>query len=231
MDRAGIHCFATPSEAVFAQVRTKVEDHLAVGGSRHRLPRANQIWMLAGFSLYEAFASLAPCLEVFPQATARMIGSGETHKSRRGGVGAQLSAAAAYTGWSRDPNLLPEIGYGPGHDLLDAYLAAWVAALDEQDRIAFGEPPDDVIWVPRVSGAQIVPPPTDRARNVGPRSQPAGLDMAGVQVCPGCHEKHFRRWPLGWDAHAAHTCKGLKETCPEKRKAEYKTRFAHLFRR
>jgi len=33
---------------------------------------------------------------------------------------------------------------------LDAYLSAWVASLEEPDRVAYGRPPDDAIWVPRV---------------------------------------------------------------------------------
>jgi len=38
-------------------------------------------------------------------------------------------------------------GYGPLHDRLDAYLAAWVASVGESEREALGSPPDDVIWI------------------------------------------------------------------------------------
>jgi hypothetical protein len=43
-------------------------------------------------------------------------------------------------------------------------------------------------------------------------------------------EKEFVRWPEGWDAHAAHKCKGLDGGSPESRKAEFKQRLGHLFR-
>ena len=35
---------------------------------------------------------------------------------------------------------------------LDAYLSAWVASLDQPERMPYGDPPGDVIWVPRVAG-------------------------------------------------------------------------------
>lgn len=71
-------------------------------------------------------------------------------------MAAQLAAAARHTGWpngSADDPTFADIAWAPGHDRLDAYLSAWVAALDEPDRIAYGTPPDDVIWVPRVTTA------------------------------------------------------------------------------
>lgn len=48
-------------------------------------------------------------------------------------------------------------------------------------------------------------------------------------VCPACRQKQFKRWPWGWDAHAAHGCSGLAATAPEDRKAEFKRRFAQYF--
>jgi hypothetical protein len=47
--------------------------------------------------------------------------------------------------------------------------------------------------------------------------------------CPGCGQKEFKRWPWGWDAHAAHSCQGLSATDPEERKAEFRRRFANYF--
>ena len=56
-------------------------------------------------------------------------------------------------------------------------------------------------------------------------------DVAHKRVlCPACMEKEFERWPEGWDAHAAHRCKGLSEGTPRERKAEFKHALAHLFR-
>ena len=56
-------------------------------------------------------------------------------------------------------------------------------------------------------------------------------DVAHRRVlCPACGVKVFKMWPEGWDAHAAHRCKGLSAVTEEERKAEYKSRFQHLFR-
>jgi hypothetical protein len=49
-------------------------------------------------------------------------------------------------------------------------------------------------------------------------------------LCPGCREMVFTRWPGGWDAHAATICAGIAADQPEARKAEFKQRFARLFR-
>jgi hypothetical protein len=49
-------------------------------------------------------------------------------------------------------------------------------------------------------------------------------------LCPACMEKEFERWPGGWDAHAAHSCKGVQGLSPEARKAEFKRVLGHLFR-
>lgn len=153
MDRAGISCFATPTVSEFEVILEKVRQHLASGGTENRIPHANQLWMLVGFRLFDRLTEIAPCIEVFPQATARVLGSGDIHKFKAGGVDSQLAEAARYTGWPRDdPRETPfeDIAFGPAHDRLDAYLSAWVAALDESDRLPFGSPPDDVIWTPRV---------------------------------------------------------------------------------
>ncbi len=55
--------------------------------------------------------------------------------------------------------------------------------------------------------------------------------VAGQRVlCPGCRELIFTSWPDGWDAHAAHKCSGLTRDGTRARKAEFKRRFAGLFR-
>jgi hypothetical protein len=48
-------------------------------------------------------------------------------------------------------------------------------------------------------------------------------------LCPGCHKMIFKKWPLGWDAHAATICAGIKSGDEKERKAYFKKRFAHLF--
>jgi len=59
----------------------------------------------------------------------------------------------------------------------------------------------------------------------------APADLAHKRVlCPACMEKEFAMWPEGWDAHAAHKCKGLDDGTAEARKAEFKRKLGHLFR-
>jgi hypothetical protein len=56
-------------------------------------------------------------------------------------------------------------------------------------------------------------------------------DVAHKRVlCPACMEKEFEKWPEGWDAHAAHRCKGVEGDSPQTRKAEFKRVLSHLFR-
>lgn len=52
-----------------------------------------------------------------------------------------------------------------------------------------------------------------------------------IMVCPACGVMKFKSWPMGWDAHAAFKCKGLREKDPELRKREFRDRFSHLFRK
>jgi len=55
--------------------------------------------------------------------------------------------------------------------------------------------------------------------------------VAGQRVlCPGCREMIFASWPEGWDAHATHKCSGVSPDGTRARKAEFKRRFAGLFR-
>jgi hypothetical protein len=56
-------------------------------------------------------------------------------------------------------------------------------------------------------------------------------DVAHRRVlCPACMDKVFEIWPEGWDAHAAHRCKGLDGSTPQERKAEFKQALGRLFR-
>ena len=135
------------------EIGRKARAHVVAGGHEAKMPHANQLWMLVGFSLFRELATLAECIEVFPQSIAHAIGAAHTHKSKAEGVAAQLAAASMYTGWPAAAHSGPsfdDICSGPAHDRLDAYLSAWVASLDEPERLPLGELPGDVIWVPRV---------------------------------------------------------------------------------
>jgi hypothetical protein len=155
LDSRRISCITTPDEVQFTAIRAKATAHLTQGGTIARMPHANQLWMLVGFALFTQLRIHWECLEVFPQATVALLGVAGIHKSKRDGLQAQLSAAARWTGWPDPPviSALHPIGYGSPHDQLDAYLAAWVASLGPSDREALGTPPNDVIWVPRLSMA------------------------------------------------------------------------------
>lgn len=231
LDNHGIQCFTTPSEEDFLRIRKKVAEHLRAGGGQSNPPHASQLWMQVGFALFRKLGGVAECIEVYPQATVRRLGVGTEHKFKPAAVERQLAAAAHHTGWpadrTEDPGL-EGIAFGPRHDRVDAYLAAWVAALDETDRVAFGTPPHDVIWIPRLSRAAA------HSRTEEPRSaKPVARSEARParrRTCPAC-SKEFAAFPLGWDGHAAYRCPGLSESNPEDRKREYKRRFGHLFGR
>lgn len=236
MDRAGINCFTTPSASEFEDIRARVRHYLAAGGAQGRMPHANQLWMLVGFRLFREFSGLCECIEVFPQATVRVLGSGQLHKFKRGAVEAQLAEVSRHTGWpSGEANrtVLADIAFGPSHDCLDAYLSAWVAALDEDKRVAFGSPPDDVIWTPREGEARFEKAPIWVSEPEAPAAPPipAPERPAAVhaRLCPACGRHEFKRWPFGWDAHAAHRCSGLQAVDPEERKHEFRRRYDHLF--
>ena len=228
MDRVGVSCIATPSRGAFKKIKEKVTTHLDEGGAESTIPHANQLWMLVGFALYKELSSVAECIEVFPQATVQALGVGHQHKSGRGVAEAQLSAAARFTGWPtqwvKDPQL-GEIAWGPAHDLVDAYLSAWTAALSESDRVALGTPPEDAIWIPRLPEGMGL----EGAAKGAEKQSEEESRAEHRRVCPACGEKEFRRWPFGWDAHAAHRCKGLREGTPDARKTEFRMRFQHLF--
>ncbi len=154
MDRRGISCFATPTRKDFAGKILAAKNHLAQGGKEARLPSANQLWMLVGFSLFRALENTFDCIEVFPQAIVRAIGCGGEHKSTQCGLADQIGQFAAATGQSESvvEASLSTIGFGSKHDRLDALLSAWVASLPAAQRAACGNPPNDAIWIPTVPG-------------------------------------------------------------------------------
>lgn len=151
MDARRVSCFATPSEAEFDAICAKGREHLASGGAENRLPHANQLWMLAGFALFERLSKEYECREVFPQAIVSALGVSKKHKSKKEGLALQVRAAADACGLSSHElrRALATSSYGSAHDRLDAYLSAWVASLPEEELEACGRTPGDVIWLPK----------------------------------------------------------------------------------
>jgi hypothetical protein len=153
MDERRISCFATPSQTEFEKIKTKAKRHLDDGGQENRLPHANQLWMLVGFALFEVLKEHYDCIEVFPQAIANALRARKVHKSKSEGISRQLTAVAKHSGWPFDKERmgLRQIAFGSLHDKLDAYLSAWVASLSKEDCVACGDPPTDVIWIPKLT--------------------------------------------------------------------------------
>jgi hypothetical protein len=195
--------------------------------------------MLVGFALFERLPGIAPCIEVFPNAIAHALRC-YLHKSKPGGVEAQLRAAAKHTGWPDSAHqavAFADIAWCPSHDRLDAYLSAWVASLPEKARSAYGDRGKDAIWVPNLENPAAFPDATHPVYQVAssdvthtecdaalPDVAPAVHDPSLSRSCPACNTKLFKRWPWGWDGHAA-VCSGLAGGDLEVRKAEFKRRF------
>ncbi len=151
LDANGISCITTPSRSEFGDIRLKAKAHLSVGGAVNRLPHANQLWMLVGFELFSTLEKKYRCLEVYPHAIAARLGCAPWPKSSKPGRRARLEAAAKVTAHSPTEldRILPKSAWGSGHDRLDALLSCWIASLPQEDLDAYGDPPQDVIWVPR----------------------------------------------------------------------------------
>jgi hypothetical protein len=151
LDRAGISCFSTPTRSEFHRILIEAQEHLDQGGAVTHMPHANKIWMLVGFDLFAEIRAEWECIEVYPQAIARSIGEGHTHKATVVGFAAQRQAFARVIGLSDDKLKvsLDTSGFGAAHDRLDAMMGAWVASLPDQDRIAYGNGTNDAIWIPR----------------------------------------------------------------------------------
>ena len=174
-------------------------------------------------------SKVAECIEVYPHAAVKQLGVADIHKSKGNQAELQLSAMSYYTGWPRTNDDWMQAGnicLGPMHDRVDAYCAAWVASLPEQERICFGEVErGDAIWIPKVDSMDRSTENTQTmSKPITEKKRP--FSNAGHQrPCPACHQHEFKRWPFGWDAHAAHRCTGLTEVEPETRKNEFKRRF------
>jgi hypothetical protein len=153
LDDRKISCITTPSSNEFTRIKEKAAAHLASGGLETHIPHTNQLWMLVGFALFKRLRQEWECLEVFPQATAATLSSAQKHKTTTAGLAEQLKSIARYTRWPEvlGASALRQIGYGSLHDCLDAYSAAWIASLGDAGREPLGAPPNDVIWVPRIT--------------------------------------------------------------------------------
>jgi hypothetical protein len=231
LDAAGISCFTTPSYKEFEVIVVKARHHLEDGQPLARIPHANQLWMLCGYALFAEFAKLTECREVYPQATVRVLGAGGVYKAKEQGLIEQLTAVSKHTGWPAgqvDVSALDKIGFGQRHDNLDAYLSAWIASLPRSQLEALGEPPDDVIWVPKI-GRSHLPSARIVKQRVDKKKVKGMVATSYAKVCPACNAFEFKRWPFGWDAHAAYKCTGLIATDPDARKAEFRKRFASEF--
>jgi hypothetical protein len=155
LDRRHISCITTPSDSEFDDLRRRAAEHLANGGSESELTGANQLWMMIGFALFSKLSEFWECIEVFPQAIAATLNANDIHKSKTDGLRAQLRAIAHHTRWPDSGGVqdLARVGFGSLHDKLDAYMAAWIASLDDQQREPIGVSPSDVIWVPRMNSS------------------------------------------------------------------------------
>lgn len=101
--------------------------------------------MLVGFALFKRLSQTWACLEIYPQATVALLGCSSLHKSSSSGLSAQTKAVGEKLGWEEKDfeQALRVSGFGQLHNQFDAYLAAWVASLDETDREPLGIPPSD----------------------------------------------------------------------------------------
>lgn len=154
LDGAGISCFATPSKRQFDDKVAAASAHLAAGGAESRMPNANQIWMLVGFSLFDRLKlDGRTCIETYPQAIVRQMECVALHKSTEAGFKGQLEQAAEVTGHQSADCLgsaLATMGFGSRHDKLDAFLSSWIASLPAEHEKVFGSMPDDAIVVPNM---------------------------------------------------------------------------------
>lgn len=154
LGEAGISCFTTPTKEQFDQKVKKAQHHLSEGGSESKIPNANQIWMLVGFALFEQLQKDGFfCIETYPQAIVHALNCSAIHKSKKDGYAAQLESTAKATHFSSSKDLqtsLDKMGFGSRDDKLDAFLSAWVASLETNERKTYGKQPSDSIVVPNM---------------------------------------------------------------------------------
>ncbi len=212
LNRAGISCYKTPSAEEFARIKQKAQVHLSAGGAVSIIPHSMQLWMLAGFEIARLLRESYPIIEVYPQATIRRLLPNVSHKSKQGVAEQQLNALSQYTGWPKahEFNDIRAIAAGALHDKVDAYSAAWVASLPKEQREIYGDiSTNDAIHVP--------------AQHIITTAPIHSGDFS--KVCPACKQFTFKRWPWGWDAHAAYKCPAVVGTTIEERKRWFKFRY------
>jgi len=154
LGRAGISCFATPTHRQFKEKIQKSQEHLRRGGELWKLPNANQLWMLVGFTLFDELRTAGlKCIETYPHAIIRELKCTGARKSTADGLNEQMKRAASVLGYSLQQlsGHLGLMGFGSRHDKLDALLSAWTASLPEKHRKVYGVAPGDAIVVPRTS--------------------------------------------------------------------------------
>jgi hypothetical protein len=157
---AGISFFKTPSREDLEKNFAEAATYVASTRDETRMPHANTIWMRVGFALFDALRPRWECIEVYPQATVRglvaagALPEGSAHKSLGKTPLVQLQACSRYSGWPLEESAREtrRIGYGALHDRVDAYLAAFTAALPPEQRVHYGNPPHDAIWAPAFDG-------------------------------------------------------------------------------
>ena len=244
LDKLCMSCYTTPSELDFENISVKAKAHIANCGQANKLPHSMQIFMLAGFVIADALKTVAPCIEIYPHATAKLLGVAGKHKMKDDQAFVQLSAISKYTGWPNSENewkQVSKICKGPTHDKIDAYSAAWLASLPAHNRQPLGEPDkEDVIWIPRLEQLAVHDISNKREiRIVVPITR--GSEVKSIRVgnaiknsnnvdehrrlCPACKDYWFKRLSFGWDAHAAYKCTGLADKNPEVRKKQFKAKF------
>ena len=214
LDSLKINYYATPSQSEFESIINRGKLHLKEGGEVNRLPHSMQIFMLAGFAIYQAVKNIASCIEVFPHATAKLLGTASKHKTKENQAYVQLHAMSKYTGWpclEDEWKTVKDICSGDLHDKVDAYSAAWVASLDVEQHLVLGEPiVNDAIILPRLEQLKtfdVVPLQISNVAKIeklngDPVREPAKAntlisdreDDFG-KICPACGLHNFKRWP------------------------------------
>lgn len=142
----GGSCFRTPTKSEWRQIEYQVRDHLECGKSVPTLPHANQLWMQAGFALFERLEQAGfECIETFPSAIVRAFDRLVPHKKTQDGFQRQLEILKR--GVTFDDRVLKNRAGKNDDDRLDALLCAWVASADSGTRKPYGDGNDDTIWV------------------------------------------------------------------------------------
>lgn len=151
----GLSSFQTPDDARWLEIRESCRSHLEDKRALSRIPHANKIWMLYGFEIFKVLRANGTyeIIEVYPYAIVRALLAECPHKTTLEGYRCQLEAISTATGWTPIDleHALKCSVPGSKHDRLDAFMAAWVASLPNQERRAYGKEkdPNDAIWVPR----------------------------------------------------------------------------------